>query len=526
MDRPAIRRYKTWLSRYVDLHDCAYSTGGHWSQFTDFELEQFRQSSEPFLEKYVDGYRFPFKVYRTRQIPNYGKLGSHFDKDDDFTIFVSNRSSPVLLCLMDVDNKDGSGDVQRATEHLIKSYGLSSVYVEPSTYYLGRHVYFLLDTTVTGVRFGLDRSDIRKTFERFTSIVQTDAIWKETGVTFDGVYGFPTCWIQEAGELRVKERGNALKLPRCLSGLADLEKLEALSPLSLERLQNALKSSNFVAALPKTALGGSSDIPQVQTGSEAVANSPIFVAALPKTALGGSSDISRLNGIEKKRQCIGALLRANDGVVSFEEVLADYLVNWNPTTEGDTPKKIETRERKLRDCLRTMGKRFKPKKDQRLYPFQRDQFLPVVEALALPAELWTWKSSNRGTINPRKLSDFLCLMIANAFYKDGDFAQTKRDTSINNFRTLRVNGLVDWTLTTNVYTKLLSISVQYELLEVVEDFKTPIRDPHTKRKLADGHARTIGPGKALPDVRNRWRPLYNASKATETGRRATGRLAG
>jgi hypothetical protein len=219
-----------------------------------------------------------------------------------------------------------------------------------------------------------------------------------------------------------------------------------------------------------------------------------------------------LNGFEKKKKCINQLLIARNGPVTEQEVLDDYLANWNPTTAGDTPREEKKRIRDIRGLLKVMIKDFIPRSDHRLYPFMRGQFSEAVQKVKVDVDDFNPKGKRREKIDNQRLSDFISMKIGDAFYQPSTskyFGQTSRNTSIDNSRALKKKKKIDWVLTRNTYKRLLDIAVKYQLLEVFEQHTAPSMGI----RLVKGHARLIGPGKALVQVRDEWMPLYNEWKA-------------
>jgi hypothetical protein len=72
-------------------------------------------------------------------------------------------------------------------------------------------------------------------------------------------------------------------------------------------------------------------------------------------------------------------------------------------------------------------------------------------------------------------------------------------------------GQIGWVITNNVYRRLLSIAVEYGLLEVFDEHIKPKVRPNGE-KLSKGAARRIGPGRALSNIRNEWLDLYEEWK--------------
>jgi hypothetical protein len=163
-------------------------------RFTDHEIAQFRNEKTGVIEIERDGYRKPLKVYMGQYSPSYSDLAAHIINQKEKSIFVCNSGSgDELLLLADIDNKDGRGDADVAAEYLSQTYLGGQTHVESSTFGLGRHVYFRLDTTMQGVSFPRDdRSDIWHWMSKFSQIVRADPTFAAFGVSFDEggiVYG-------------------------------------------------------------------------------------------------------------------------------------------------------------------------------------------------------------------------------------------------------------------------------------------------------------------------------------------------
>ena len=71
---------------------------------------------------------------------------------------------------------------------------------------------------------------------------------------------------------------------------------------------------------------------------------------------------------------------------------------------------------------------------------------------------------------------------------------------------LNAKGLVNWQINPNQYTKLLQIAVDYQLLEIVDDFTAPLRNK-SGEKVIKGVARMIGPGAALQKEYEDFKPV-------------------
>jgi hypothetical protein len=490
-DRQFIRAYKSWLNSVTTLDDCLYRSSSESSEksfngFTDHELSALRnRPSEAYVERYCGGLRFPVKLYRNAFTPTYADFATHLTPDSDFTIYARNRSSSdsVILMLADVDNKQATGEPFNAVDSFLASEGISA-YVEPSTLLNGCHAYFLLDTKITGADFYGGRRDVWRWMQAWSEQIKSLSIWQDHGVNWDGFYGLPTCWTKTKAKYEMEARGNALKLPRLADGLSDLSKLKTLKPIRLEAVMERIGGR----VLPLTASGSSSQLKRIVN----------------------TDAINVLDGWTKKKKCVSRCLIQTDGAATLQDVYYDYMTNYSPSTEGDTPADTKKRRNDLRTCLTKMKRKFRPKSDIRKYPFLRDQFLSVIKDLKIPDSEFNW--TRREKLNHQRLSDFISLKIADAVYVGRAFGSTSRDMTISNSRALKEKGMIDWIVAPNVYTKLLAIAVKYKLLEVVEDYERPIRDAGTGRKLTNGMARVIGPGEALPQIKAEWRTMYAAAR--------------
>ena len=145
-------------------------------------------------------------------------------------------------------------------------------------------------------------------------------------------------------------------------------------------------------------------------------------------------------------------------------------------------------------------------------PFKKDEFLPLVKKL-VPSSAFHWERRDR--IDHERLADFVSVKLQDAFFqgKGEYFARASRDATLANMRSLRAKGILNWTMVSHQYTRLLQIAVEYRLLEVVEEHVPPQRDSAGNR-LGRGTARVIGPGAALPDLRAEFQKLYEAWRAT------------
>ena len=485
IEKPFITRYKRWLKPFWEHPDCAYQTDQGWDQFSDDEMATFRNTPGVWsVTRSVPGLRWPVTKKKSAFSPRFAEFGSHFNPDDDFRIYLMNKSSNdgLILLLLDIDDKQGTGHIDRAVRHLIDSYGLKSAYVEPSRGDHGRHVYVLLDMRQQGLTDHGPRRDVWTTIDRLSDVLRSDPIWQDCGVVFDRIQGSPTLWTKDKiGRHQVEKRGTTVKLPTCPNSVIDLAKLEAMIPVSIDRLNDRLG-----VVIPKTASRGSGISPVID------------------------ADLSVMDGFSKKKALISRLLISNDGDVTEDQVYAEYMAQCEPT--GDTPRDQKERRRVIRTMLGNMKRKFRPKSDRRLYPFSQGQFTHAIKALNVPASAYQW--SRREKLNEARLSDFVSMMVANSFYKAGAFSQTCRDTTVANSRLLKGKGAIDWTINNSTYRKYLDIAIEYRLLSVEEEFVRPTIDPLSGRKLVKGRARLIAPGAALGSVRDEWLPLWNVYRAS------------
>ena len=127
--------------------------------------------------------------------------------------------------------------------------------------------------------------------------------------------------------------------------------------------------------------------------------------------------------------------------------------------------------------------------------------------------------NRRDLINHQRLADFVSVKIQDAFYHKphGHLGATPRNATLANMRIMREKGLIDWTINSHQYTRLLQIAVQYGLLEIVEESKPPRRSSAGKN-VGKGMARVIGPGIALPTLREEFRKKYDQWKAGRLSR--------
>lgn len=245
MDRKLIRDFKVFLKDVVDLRDTC--CGGPNHRMSNRELEWWRNHpKEGYRIINPDGTAFDAKVYRP-SMPTYADFNAHLNGYRDTTIFVANSYRQRLLCLADIDNKDGDGNPEACAQRVLEHLG-GEGYVEQSTGRSGRHVYFMIDTC------GFTCAEVRRRLAQFDAHMSADPYFARFGCKMDAIFGLPTLWRKEGELWKVIKRGNELRLPwldGLESGDASLAWLKALSPRPL----TAIKPPDPEMAQPTKRIG-------------------------------------------------------------------------------------------------------------------------------------------------------------------------------------------------------------------------------------------------------------------------------
>jgi hypothetical protein len=532
-----LRDYKKWLLTLNSLKDCVYisSSGEHNHKFRDSELEEFRNHPKWASVIREPDYGKPYDLYRSSYSPNYDDLAAHHINCREKTIFTINQSSSdTLLMLIDVDNKQGGGDVDKAAEYILKRHLGGYGIIQESTYGKGRHIYFLLS-----VEF-ITRSEIWSAFQgpkgsdlmTFSKLIKTDSFLQSLGVSFDQCvcYGLPTLWTGSKGNEKIVKRGNELRLPY-VDSQRDLQNFQNLKALSFECLREFLSAKRTAAPaastspIHKTYLGVTTPLDPKNAHFETATAAPDSLLSstspIHKTYLGVTTPKAErwgtdLDGWNKRIACVSYNLI--HGIDDLDLILADYHQHYHPT--GMTEKDIRKRMRHFVWQLHAFQESFrKPKcSPPERHGFQKDQYLDLIGRIVPEASYRNPDGSKqRDKITPEKLSDFLSIKIQDAFFEKENrwFGSTSRNATIKNMKTLKEKGLVDWVVNNHTYKRLLEIAVELQLLKIEEKHDPPSTGQEgMKIVLRKGKARLIGPGAALPELRTEWLKLYHSKRSS------------
>ena len=485
------KAYRNWLDQHVDLYDYCFNCDD--SRLPNEAIEYFRlHPREPYFEP--SRIRARQRIYRLPRL-TLKALREHREQRGDATILVTNsRTKPVLLLLMDIDAKNGEPDAHQLAQFVSGEFFGGRCYIEPSRGGKGRHAYFLLDGE------DADSQRIKRVTDDLSRLIQprTTNLFR---ARFDAFYGLPSRWERGPhGRWRLPPggRGNLLKVPY-LPSESDLDVLMALRPVRLSELVSLLGSTLSDGSASPSPGTDSAELYQnhapTPSGSGGVSD---------VRDIGRTSPSPSLNGWQKKVRLVSQTLRQTNGSRPDRDALyAEYMTNWSPTVEAEDEGRRRADFEKIVAAMvqsfrpTTGGKRFDP-----------HEYVPVVERL-VPEEAFAWE--RRDKLTHERLADFMAVKMQDAFFEKGNewFARASRDATINNFRTLKAKGLVDWVCTPNQYAKLLKIAVDYGLLQIFEDFVPPTTATEGPRIVRlKGKARLIGPGPALGAIHGRFVELY------------------
>jgi hypothetical protein len=235
------RTYREWLLQYNDLLDCAWFRPGcpFPLRHLNWALTHFKNSYKPFAIQVRDDGSIR-KHHRSAFSPSMKRLHGHRrTRTKETCVWVTNGWdwSPVLMMLLDIDVRDSSADPDGAASYISDVYFDSKTFIEPSSSGRGRHVYFFIEMKYIPTA---RRPAALQALRDFGVRIRSDPNLVRYKCKYDGqpIYGLPTNWTGTRNHLVIAkgDRGNLLRVPFLLNGLADMAAMQAMSddPLPLE----------------------------------------------------------------------------------------------------------------------------------------------------------------------------------------------------------------------------------------------------------------------------------------------------
>jgi hypothetical protein len=474
-----IRRFQAWLEDRQLIYDVA---SGPARRPTNSVLEAFR--NDPTLDRMG---RWP----RHRPLVA-ADLRAHLEQRERSTLYAANQQGcDRLLMLADLDNKEGTGQIDAAARYLRDRYLDARCVIEPSTGGRGVHAYFIVN-----VRFRR-RVDVCAIIADYAARLMADPAWETMGVKFDCIIGLPTLWERNAaGVFQISRRGCAMRLPYLVKGLSAFEELRALDLTFFEDKSRRSSASNKYSS-PERYLGVTD--PEHRPKS-VTRGTPVELSTEPWP----HSDDP--NPTQRRMACVQKMMRIAGGTCTPEQCLDAYMQHYRFT--GESSKDERARLSDFRRLIQKVRERYREPQplNPNWRPFRPDAYLNVVRQV-VPETEFEWERGER--LDHRRLADFITVKVQDAFLRDPAdplFARTSRKATIKNFRVLKAKDLVKWICTTHQYQRLLDISVRYQVLHIFEDYEPPILG----RARAKGKARLIGPGSALREDHDRFLALYRS----------------
>ncbi|MAT39190.1 MAG: hypothetical protein CL946_06270 [Ectothiorhodospiraceae bacterium] len=419
-------------------------------------------------------------------------------KEPGVLFYTSKRQGDYGLFCIDIDAHENQTDAFAAAEYLVANF-FHGCYWEPSTSGNGAHVYFL---AANGY---LKREDINN---RITDDIKSAVkrIVEDQGfaANVDRICG--TFSIKDrSGSRPFITRGILAKVPRPRT-LDELNQLKSMKPIGWKRLSEIVNESqkDSLALISQTdsltLIDTDSPTP---TDGRTTKHNPIRIMGRtdvfdPKTKV---STLGSGNGMERKYQVVGHFQRLHNRPATAADLDAIYEMYVAHGLKGNSPE--HESKQKISGVITLMAESFKPSNSI----FDPAKYLDLCHKL-VGSERFNW--NRREKLNHERLAAFVASKVADAFVIKSSHAHTareSRDATLKKFRTLKEKGILDFTITSNMYSELLKIAVEFNLLSKERDYEHPIRNSQGRRidlgngKKSKGRARLIGPGTALPDER-------------------------
>jgi hypothetical protein len=162
---------------------------------------------------------------------------------------TNSARSNTLLMLADIDTDHRDSDA--AAKYFVREYLAGHGFVEPSTGWRGRHVYFKLDIEYSA------RPVVWERFREYADIVRSDPRFEVFGCRFDKVfYGLPTYWKKdEGGNYELVKRGTLVKLPYVMGADSDINTINSLPILPFSGLEQHLAEQRVHVVATSSASG-------------------------------------------------------------------------------------------------------------------------------------------------------------------------------------------------------------------------------------------------------------------------------
>lgn len=411
---------------------------------------------------------------------------------------------------------------------------------------------------------GLKNGHIKDTLRHFLEYLKADDFIQSHPATLCTLCGEPSIWTrdEQSGLRIIEHRGSLVKIPYFADLQQDIAAFSHLSPFSLSDLTPSRFQEHIVLGLcPRLEhfRGGRphsfSGEKNVATESEA-ADLPPTPLPTPASSSGYplSSSCYKMcgtnvppetkdnvadneNPAHKAHSGVGGLSpdNPNSEIRKMWAVWEWCTRNGKKATLGDVDsiyklyinecrlgkKSEKQRKDRIRHAIRNC--QWDPEKAGNPYGFKPGAYLKIVKE-RVPDDAYTW--NRREKLTPDRLADFVGLVLQDAFdtrKQDGYEGRGGRESMRALSKHLKDQGLISWVLTSHLYTKLLRVACEHELLAIYAPHEPPQRSSDGKRiKTASGEhkgrARLIGPGPALGKAYWAWQQrLKDIKQKEQTG---------
>lgn len=458
-----VRDYKLFLEGFNNLKDCSwywYEYHDDRDRYTNHQMVRLRNEKEGVLYEYGDDNEtIVSKFSRSKFTASQTRLAAHraIMKKQSAVWMTNGGSHDVILMLLDFDKKKRKTDCLRAAQYFVDRYLKGRGYIEISTGGKGIHVYFFVSLKY------VKRAAFKDALNPFYAMLKSDEVFATFKQTFDDVpvYGIPSIWEKDELGYSLIYRGNQLKCPYLPNGRSDLAKLEELSanPVSGQKLVEwAAKQKPEKPPLPAPLLPSSRQVAPVHQKGH-------FDHSIGVTG-------------QQRRAKLYRVMKLKNPNLTEDEFVAAYQIK---TIQNGGEKKVRRDFRHMEQTFTISST--KPVIDMTKY-------LDIVKELVPPLAMVTKKG--RTKLNHERVAQFVAVKMHDAHLVGEYQAASSRDTVLSFWASLKEQGIVDWSLTKNAHSKLMSICLTYRLLELIEEHTAPSA-PGAK----NGRCRRIGPGEAL-----------------------------
>ena len=487
---PLTRKIRSWYYAHVDRY--AYNIYSSKTECPERPLSE----KVRIAIKEAGGYLSRYKLVE-RHIDKHLMTRT---KEDGVLYYMSNPNAEHGLFMIDIDAHDGEQDALDVAVWLTDNY-FPKAYYEPSTSRGGQHLYFTVCIGEHGDPRRLYPHIVNHRINLLANAVRYLVAEEGFEAKICNIYG-----TYSSGGIE----GRIGKLPRPESE-EQVQWLKTMEAQPWRRLADIidLAESKIASASPLLELTPDSAAPITGTAADICDTNTISIM--------GSGDLRRGNGIQRKYYVVGLFQREHNRPATIGDLDAIYDLYVFLGLKGTSLARIS--KRKIKQIIPMFAASFRPIEHQ----FDPKKYLSICEQV-VPVSAFDWKYATNNKLNHERLAAFVSSKVADVFASKtshAHMARETRDATLKKFRTLKANGVINFTLNGAMYCELLKIAVKYGLLSKERDYEQPFRNSKGQRidmgdgRKSKGRARLIGPGPILIDERKAFEPILKQVEAHE-----------